>query len=88
MTAETKCAICMCDFEPGDKVTQLKCNEAHIFHTECIIGWIERGHNTCPLCRMDIENLDDLRNMMGMMEGGELDRLLVPENVQERLEAM
>lgn len=40
MTAETTCTICYEDFQPGDKVTQLKCNEAHLFHTDCIIKWI------------------------------------------------
>jgi len=85
MTAETTCTICYEDFKPGDKVTQLKCNEAHLFHTDCIIEWISRGENTCPLCRAPIENVDDLRNMM---EGGEYDRLLALDEAMERLEAM
>ena len=79
MTAEPTCTICYDDFKQGDKVTQLKCNEAHIYHTDCIIEWISRGENTCPLCRAPIENVDDLR---AMMEGGELDRLLGDEDAQ------
>lgn len=73
MTAETTCTICYEDFKPGDQVTQLKCNEAHLFHTDCIIEWISRGENTCPLCRADIDNVDELR---AMMEGGECEMLL------------
>lgn len=86
MTAETKCCICYCDFEPGDKVTQLKCNEAHLFHTDCIIEWIGHGENTCPICRAPIENVDDLR---AMMEGGELDGLLdnMESNVDDNMNA-
>ena len=80
MTVETKCAICLVDFEQGDKVTQLKCNAGHIFHTECIIGWIQMGKNTCPICRAPIENIDELRNMM---EGGELDGLMLAEIEEE-----
>ena len=86
MTAETKCCICYCDFEPGDKVTQLKCNEAHLFHTDYIIEWIGHGENTCPICRAPIENVDDLR---AMMEGGELDGLLdnMESNVDDNMNA-
>ena len=73
MTVETTCAICMDDFKAGDKVTQLKCNEGHIFHTECIVMWIQQGKNSCPICRAPIENIDELR---AMMEGGELDALM------------
>ena len=73
MTAETTCAICQEDFKRGDQVTQLKCNEAHLFHTDCIVEWISRGENTCPLCRAPIDNVDELR---AMMEGGECEQLL------------
>ena len=38
---ETECIICTCEFEPTDKVTQLKCHEKHIFHTECIDNWVK-----------------------------------------------
>lgn len=85
MTAETTCAICMDDFKENDEITQLKCNKAHLFHTECIIGWIQQGKNSCPICRAPIENVEELRNMMEAMEGGEYDRLLPSsDNIQQR----
>ena len=58
---ELECCICMEKFGPEDKqITQLKCNETHLFHTECIIGWINEGNNTCPLCREPIQNIEEL----------------------------
>lgn len=53
------------DFEPGDELTELKCK--HYFHHECLATWIKQGKNTCPQCRADIEDVEELR---GMLEGG------------------
>ena len=45
----------------------LKCSEKHYFHTECISGWIKSGKNTCPLCKGEIE---DAQNLQKHAEGG------------------
>ncbi|KAE9602391.1 putative transcription factor C2H2 family [Lupinus albus] len=43
------CAVCLCEFEPEDKLRLLpKCS--HAFHVECIDTWL-MSHSTCPLCR-------------------------------------
>lgn len=43
------CAVCLCEFEPEDKLRLLpKCS--HAFHMECIDTWL-LSHSTCPLCR-------------------------------------
>ncbi|OIW18653.1 hypothetical protein TanjilG_13405 [Lupinus angustifolius] len=43
------CAVCLCEFEPEDKLRLLpKCS--HAFHMECIDTWL-MSHSTCPLCR-------------------------------------
>ncbi|KAI4381096.1 hypothetical protein MLD38_007205 [Melastoma candidum] len=43
------CAVCLCEFEPEDKLRLLpKCS--HAFHVECIDTWL-LSHSTCPLCR-------------------------------------
>lgn len=43
------CAVCMDDeIDAKDGAKQLPCE--HIFHTHCIISWLEL-HNSCPLCR-------------------------------------
>ena len=44
----TKCAICTEEFEKDEKVSALDCE--HIFHSECLIPWLEI-QNTCPNCR-------------------------------------
>ena len=53
---ETNCVICLVDYKPNDVVTQLRCDQRHYFHTECLEGWIKQGHNVCPFCRAPIEN--------------------------------
>lgn len=43
------CAVCLCEFEPHDKLRLLpKCS--HAFHVDCIDTWL-LSHSTCPLCR-------------------------------------
>lgn len=35
----------------------------HLFHTECIVGWIEANQTdqlTCPYCRLRLENVGQL----------------------------
>ena len=38
---ETNCVICLVDYKPNDVVTQLRCDQRHYFHTECLEGWIK-----------------------------------------------
>ncbi|XVE71743.1 hypothetical protein DITRI_Ditri10aG0176400 [Diplodiscus trichospermus] len=46
------CAVCLCEFEPEDKLRLLpKCS--HAFHVECIDTWL-LSHSTCPLCRASL----------------------------------
>jgi hypothetical protein len=48
--ADNDCAICQESMR--DTCTTLPCK--HKFHTECIHGWTQTGHYTCPLCRRRI----------------------------------
>ena len=43
-----QCAICLSDFEAGDRVGDLRCG--HTFHVDCLKTWIQRK-NYCPLCK-------------------------------------
>ena len=47
---EEECIICT---ERIIKARQLSCN--HFFHLICLSQWLEKGHNTCPICRSVIK---------------------------------
>ena len=38
-------------------VTPLQCSEKHLFHTQCLKGWLKRDdqENKCPICRQIID---------------------------------
>ena len=52
---DEECIICT---ENIIKAKQLTCG--HFFHLICISQWLEKGHNTCPVCRSIIKykNID------------------------------
>lgn len=50
--AKGECTICISDVSVGDEVVCLPCK--HWFHEDCVIMWLKE-HNTCPVCRMAIE---------------------------------
>ena len=47
---DEECIICT---EQINKARQLSCG--HFFHLICLSRWIEKGHNTCPVCRSVIK---------------------------------
>eukprot|EP00245_Coleochaete_scutata_P007849 TRINITY_DN23633_c0_g1_i1.p1 TRINITY_DN23633_c0_g1~~TRINITY_DN23633_c0_g1_i1.p1 ORF type:complete len:341 (-),score=30.79 TRINITY_DN23633_c0_g1_i1:853-1875(-) len=49
-TTET-CAICLEDYEPGDKLRLLPCR--HEFHMACIDQWLTTRRAFCPVCKRD-----------------------------------
>jgi hypothetical protein len=44
------CAICLAILDSDLRL--LKCK--HVFHRECIDGWLRGGRRTCPSCRAEI----------------------------------
>jgi len=64
-----KCPICITEFESNDDVINLNCpgteksKYKHIFHIDCIKGWINMSCNSCPTCRHKHKtlNLDSLK---------------------------
>jgi hypothetical protein len=53
-----ECAVCLSEVGDGEKVRTLpKCS--HGFHVECIDMWFH-SHDTCPLCRAPVGDLDAL----------------------------
>ena len=46
------CAICLCEFEPGDQVTWAANKECpHIFHNTCILSWFLASGRNEQMCR-------------------------------------
>lgn len=43
-----RCAVCLEDFEPKEKVMLTPCN--HMFHEDCIVPWV-KSNAQCPVCR-------------------------------------
>jgi hypothetical protein len=51
-SVERECAVCLSQFEAGDRVRTLPCQ--HEFHSSCIDRWLLEMNRTCPCCRLDL----------------------------------
>lgn len=51
---DTVCAICLGDYEAGDRLRVLTCR--HAFHADCIDPWLlsPTAHSVCPTCKSDL----------------------------------
>ncbi|XP_074573804.1 E3 ubiquitin-protein ligase RHA2A-like [Curcuma longa] len=47
-----RCAVCLCDLADGDSARRLPCR--HVFHRECLDGWLCQLNLSCPLCRLQL----------------------------------
>ena len=54
----SRCSICLCDFEIGEVKSTLPC--LHSFHCFCIEQWIKRK-KYCPICKFQI-SINSLKN--------------------------
>ena len=43
------CSTCLELLTPSDDLSSVPCG--HVFHTPCILQWLETGKNNCPQCR-------------------------------------
>lgn len=50
---ESKCTVCLCDYQINESVKILTCCNSHlghVFHSTCIDEWLRRS-KVCPLCK-------------------------------------
>ncbi|KAJ3509160.1 hypothetical protein NLJ89_g5371 [Agrocybe chaxingu] len=50
--SQLECAICLSEFEKGDKVRVLPCH--HIFHLNEVDEWLIHRKKLCPVCKADV----------------------------------
>jgi len=65
----SSCSICIEDFDAALSISQTPCTQTHVFHTECLRGWLKCSQ-TCPLCRQNLVEASASSIESGQRSGG------------------
>lgn len=60
---DSTCAICLDAFLDGELVNHSSTECKHIFHKDCLLGWLDQ-HDVCPCCRSTMVTEKDWKRAM------------------------
>ncbi|GAB2297001.1 E3 ubiquitin-protein ligase [Dionaea muscipula] len=80
------CVVCLCSLKEGQRVRRLNCR--HVFHKECLDGWLDQMNFNCPLCFSPLVSGDLVCRTQRSVSGGLVERFALERNSVEHGEAL